>query len=92
MNKSIRPSARSHAFVRTQIRTFNIDFAKSGATFWVATFLSKKTAPVTIVKPSDWAVMAWATHSVEKILRDMDHATDDTNVNMGFFLCFLTVA
>lgn len=57
VRRTLRPIAKRLAFVNTTIHVFPVDLSKSGAKPGVLAFQSKSTAPVAIVKPSDWAKM-----------------------------------
>ena len=68
VRRNLRPVARAHAFVKTQTHSFPVDFTKAGAKAGTGKHHSLVNAPVTIVKPSDWAKMDIRTRGIKNLI------------------------
>ena len=68
IRRRILPAARKHAFVPTYVHYFPVDLSRSGSKTGVGTHQSSTTAPVRIVKPSDWAKKDLETSNIADII------------------------
>ena len=68
IRRRLRPAARAHAFVSSEIRSFPVDASKSGSRGGVGRFQSFSTAPVMLVKPSTWAKQDMSTHTIRALM------------------------
>ena len=88
IRRRILPAARQHAFVPTSVHYFPVDFSKSCAKGGVGPHYSSDTAPVCVVKPSDWAKRDLATNNVAKLFAGYSNDTHSEGLagSSNFFM------
>ena len=68
LKTNVKPTVKRRLLARHDVIQMTVDHTRSGAKTGIGRYLSTVTAPMAIVKPSEWARIDFATLSIRKMI------------------------